>query len=197
MDEDVIQSVLVKDRSEGDFMVGREIENTPAKNMQTLFLPQLYPLQFIQNIKPQHCTHLYFGANKCFPAEITDKDFKKWEITISMFLKKGYWCTLDFQPQHWNMVINSRLTQFPRFIPLVALELPNIQQAGYNACVKLDDTDIEGKNGGVWVHEIHALRSRESFTRWDQYKGDKHYKFDKKNVDPGKRIYKKEEALYD
>jgi hypothetical protein len=192
-DEELITFKLVKDRSNSDFMIGREIENTPAKGMQTIFLPKMYPVKFIMAVKPQHCTHLYFGANKAFPNTIDGNEWKIWELSIMAFLRQGYWCTLDFQPQHWDLVVNSPLVEYPRFIPLVSLELPNIHVAGYNACVKLDDTNIEGNNGGVWVHSVHNLMTRETYTRWDNYRGDKHHQFQKDGVDAIKRVYKKEE----
>ena len=188
-DEALIKSVRVTDRSDSDFMVGREIEHTPAYNMQTLFLPKIYPVKFIMSVKPKHCTHLYFGANKGFPETVDSKEFKIWEVTVLAFLKKGFWCTLDFQPHHWNLVMNSKLINEPRFIPLVSLEVPGIERANYNTCIKLDDTGIEATNGGVWVHELHNLRTRETFTRWDEYRGDKHHKFLTQGVNDRKRVY--------
>ena len=39
--------------------------------------------------------------------------------------------------------------------------------------LKLDDTDFNATNPGVWVHRIHELKSLDKFTNWEQYKSDK------------------------
>ena len=49
----------------------------------------------------------------------------------------------------------------------------------YNACLKLDDTDFNATNPGVWVHRIHELKSLDKFTNWEQYKSDKPIQEDK------------------
>ena len=42
-----------------------------------------------------------------------------------------------------------------------------------NDMSKLDDTDFNATNPGVWVHRIHELKSLDKFTDWEQYKSDK------------------------
>ena len=39
------------------------------------------------------------------------------------------------------------------------------------------------------MHELHNLRTRETFTRWDEYRGDKHHKFLTQGVNDRKRVY--------
>jgi hypothetical protein len=39
--------------------------------------------------------------------------------------------------------------------------------------LKIDDKDFDATNPGVWCHSLHSLMSRETFTSWDDYKGDK------------------------
>jgi len=168
------QQKKLKKREECDYMWGREVERTPAYGMQTLFLPKPYSFKMINKIRPEHCNHLYFGANKGFPThKLSADEWLSWESTIRFFLDAGFWCTLDIPAHQWEDTLETCLVEYPRFILMVSLELPYIAQSGYNACLKLDDKSIEGHNGGVWVHELHELRDRTKFTRWDDYRNDK------------------------
>jgi len=165
-------------REDCDYMLGREIENTPAKGMQTLFIAKAgLPPTVIAKICPTFCTHIYFGANKCFPKhKMNNDEWRYWERTIEIFLKQGYYCTLDIPVHQWNDVLETSLVEYPNFILMLSLELPYINQAGYHATLKLDDTSLGGVNGGVWCHQLHDLRDRKVYTAWNDYRGDKTFK---------------------
>jgi hypothetical protein len=161
-------------REDADYMIGREIENTPAKGKQTLFLAKWINPVTISKIRPEFCTHLYFGANKSFPKEkLSAAEWNKWVNTITVFLHQGFQCTLDIPLSQYNDLMETSLVKHPNFIMMLSIELPSIQQAGYNACLKLDDVGVGGVNGGVWVHTLHDLRTKESYTSWHDYGRDK------------------------
>ena len=44
---------------------------------------------------------------------------------------------------------------------------------GQHKPIKLDDKDFNATNPGVWVHSVHDLMKRKTFTSWDKYKQDK------------------------
>ena len=69
-------------------------------------------------------------------------------------------------------LLESGLTEHRRFIPMISVKLPYIQQLGYNATIKLDDKDFEATNPGVWCHNLQSLTNRNVFTDWDEYKND-------------------------
>ena len=91
---------------------------------------------------------------------------------LKRLLKKGYWITLDFPVTDTEWVLESGYTEYNRFIPMVSVKLPYIDQLGYNACIKLDDKDFDATNPGVWVHKVHDLKTRETFTDWSKYSKD-------------------------
>lgn len=149
--------------------VGVEVENTPMRGQQTLFVVGLQNPKEIMELAEQHgCKHIYLGANHSF----TDRNQETWEAVALVLLKNDLWVTLDFDIQHTEWVLECGFTEHRRFIPMISAKLPYINQLGYNACLKLDDKGFEASNTGVWVHSIHNLMSRETYTDWDQYKGD-------------------------
>jgi hypothetical protein len=161
-------------RENADYILGREHRKTPAYNMQTLTLPKLYPVKSINRAKPEFCKHLSFSSPD---PDISKSDFLKWVVTIKFFLDADYWCTLEIHPSHWNYLQKSPLVDYPRFILLVKLSLANINKAGYNTCIVIDDAEFGGSNGGVWTHDLHDLRQRQYFTRWDESMVDQHREF--------------------
>ena len=59
-----------------------------------------------------------------------------------------------------------------KFISMISVKLPYIDQLNYNACVKIDDKDFKASNAGVWVHYARDLQPREKFTSWEKYEND-------------------------
>jgi hypothetical protein len=147
--------------------VGTEVENTPMKGQRTLFVVGIQDPEAVAAIAvDQGVNHIYLGANHSF------KPNDEWEGLVLGLLKKDLWVTLDFDIQHTEWVLECCFTENRRFIPMVSAKLPYINQLGYNACLKLDDKGFEATNPGVWVHSLHTLLARNTFTSWDQYTGD-------------------------
>jgi hypothetical protein len=102
----------------------------------------------------------------------TVEQWQPWETMILPLLKKGYLVTLDVDASQLEGLLETGFTEYNRFIPMISVKLPYIQQLGYNACLKLDDQDFDATNPGVWVHSVHDLMSRQRFTAWSKYKDD-------------------------
>lgn len=155
------------------FFVGKEIEHTPAVGMTTLFVVGVHePDSVLDYAKhPSGIEHIYFGANQSFSPESRD-DWAKWTDMVHVALEAGYWCTLDLDVKHAELLLEWGLPEKHRFIPMISVKLPYLQQLGYNATIKLDDKDFEASNPGVWCHTIHSLTTRETFTNWNQYSKD-------------------------
>lgn len=157
------------------FFTGKEIEKTPAYNMQTLFVVGVQDFTSIHTLAvANRCTHIYFGANQSFPQLATDEAdlWRPWERMIDQCLEADYWCTLDFDVSLVSGVLEMPVIGHRRFIPQISVKLPYLQQLGYNATIKLDDLDFEYSNPGVWCHTLNSLTTRETFTDWDQYGKD-------------------------
>jgi hypothetical protein len=160
------------------FFVGEEIEHTPAHGLRTLFVVGLQNysdiVKAIDDAKASGAVHhIYFGANHSFPNGFADsKDWDQWEDMIRPFLEQGFWCTLDIDVAVAEDLLETALTEYIMFIPMISVKLPYVQQLGYNATIKLDDKDFAATNPGVWCHRLHTLTRPSVFTHWNQYSKD-------------------------
>ena len=155
--------------------VGTEVEHSPAYGQKTLFVIDIQPQELIEAAVVVHkCTHIYFGANQSFPKIDTNSaEWTRWGNMIFPFLARGYWCTLDIDVNQVEGLLESGLTEHNKFIPMISVKLPYLQQLGYNATIKLDDKDFAATNPGVWCHSLHGLTQRQGiFTDWSQYTKD-------------------------
>lgn len=160
--------------------LGTEVEHSPAYKMKTLFVIGVQSIENIEKILDDPYTqvdkkieHIYFGANQSFPTgRATSSDWIRWENMIMPFIGRGYWCTLDIDVSEVEGLLETALPEYHKFIPMISVKLPYIQQLGYNATIKLDDQDFAGSNPGVWCHSLHDLTNRSTFTDWSQYTND-------------------------
>lgn len=155
--------------------VGLEVEHTPAFGQKTLFVVGVQDIDLIEAAAVAHkCSHIYFGANQSFPNGRSDSsDWTRWENMIMPFIGRGYWCTLDLDIGEAEGLTETCLIEYHKFIPILSVKLPYIQQLGYNATIKLDDKDFAATNPGVWCHSVHELMRRENcFTDWSKYTND-------------------------
>jgi len=160
--------------------IGTEVEHSPAFGMKTLFVIGVQSTEDIEKILDDPYTsvdrrieHIYFGANQSFPTgRATSQDWIRWENMIMPFIGRGYWCTLDIDVQEVEGLLETPFVEYHKFIPMISVKLPYLQQLGYNATIKLDDTNFAHSNPGVWCHSVHKLMNRSTFTDWSQYTKD-------------------------
>lgn len=160
---------------DGDIVfVGTEVEHTPAYGMKTLFVTGVQnSAHIIQIAKEKNCAHVYLGANMSFDVtENTHEQWEPWEIMAKDLLKLGLWVTLDIDIKQVEGLLETGLTEYNQFIPMISAKLPYIDLLGYNACLKIDDKDFSASNTGVWVHRVHDLRNKDVYTPWYKYKED-------------------------
>ncbi len=165
------------------FFTGTEVEHTPAYGKKTLFVVGIQPVSEIMDWLDDfasyedhslHIEHIYFGANMSFPnLPVNDgAEWAKWETMLYYFLDRDYLCTLDVDVSCVEGLLKSGLCEHHKFIPMISVKLPYIQQLGYNATIKLDDKDFKATNPGVWCHSLHNLKDRAVFTDWSKYTKD-------------------------
>jgi hypothetical protein len=156
------------------YFIGTEVEHTPAYNKKTLFVVGIKNYDEIKTIANFNgCKHVYCGANMSFDVtENIHAQWEPWEAMIFPLLKDGFWVTLDIDVSQVEGLLESGLVEQNRFIPMVSVKLPYIDQLGYNACLKIDDKDFDATNPGVWVHKVHDLKDRAVFTDWSKYTSD-------------------------
>lgn len=159
------------------FFYGKEVEHTPQYGKYTMFVVGVQTVEDIAmnlTMGREKVEHIYFGANMSFPKlKVDDAEaWREWENMIVYFLDKGYQCTLDVDVTCVEGLAEGLLVEYRNFNPMISVKLPYIQQLGYNATIKLDDTDFNATNPGVWCHSLHELKDRNKFTDWSQYTQD-------------------------
>lgn len=164
------------------YFTGNEVEHTVCYGMFTLFVVGTPPVEDILRIandsqsmldETKRIRHIYFGTSQSFkPKSISQEEYKAWDDVILGCLKADYWVTLDFGVEHIEGVLESGYSEYPKFVPMISVKLPYINQLNYNATLKLDDRTWGATNPGVWTHHLHSLMSKETFTYWDQYTND-------------------------
>lgn len=154
---------------EPTYFVAQEVEKTPAWGLKTLFVVGCPDVDAIENIALQHqVKNIYLGANKSFYPGAD------WETVIDRLLHQGYWVTLDYPVRYHNTVLrmaNNHIRN-SRFIPMISVEIPNVELYNYNTVIKIDDVGMDQTNPGVWCHYLSSLMQRDCFTSWDQYLED-------------------------
>ncbi len=163
-------------RQEVTYFTGYEVEHTICHGMYTLFVvgtPPLEEILMMATCGSDKVTHIYFGTSQSFnPKSISQEEYKAWDEVIIGCLKKDFWVTLDFGVEHIEGVLESAYNEYPRFVPMISVKLPYINQLNYNATLKLDDRTWGATNPGVWTHQLHDLMSKDKYTYWDQYTQD-------------------------
>lgn len=153
---------------QAEFFIGKEVEHSPAWMSHTLFVVGVQdPMVILKHALEHKCPHIYLGANQSFEPTTA------FESMLMAIVRDDIMCTLDFDVQHTEWVLESGATEYHNFIPMISVKLPYIQQLGYNATLKLDDKDFKASNPGVWCHRIHDLMDKETYTPWRRYTQDK------------------------
>ena len=160
-----------KGHEDVDFFTGIEVEHTPAFGKRTLFV---VGVQLIDHIgaRIHGEEHIFFGANHSFDPK-TPEEWRAWESMIMYFLERGYWCTLDIPISAVEQFNDGSLCDYRNFVPQIRVSVPYTKLWNYNTMLKIDDKDFDATNPGVWCHSLHSLMSRETFTGWDDYEGDR------------------------
>lgn len=172
MNDSLVRQYLNEDgkiNGDASFFVGVEVEQTAQYGEKTLFVVGIQDVNEITMFANQHdLNHIYLGANKSFNP--TDD----WEPLIDQLLSEGYWVTIDYPVRSHNFVMRILQNHMrnSRLIPMISVELPNIEIYNYNTTLKIDDLDINHSNPGVWCWQLHELMDRDKFTDWDCYVHD-------------------------
>lgn len=161
-----------KERQDIVYFTGYEVEHTICYDMFTLFVVGTPPVEeILKKAKKAKVTHIYFGTSQSFNP-VTADDYAPWDEVIKGCLKEDYWVSLDFGVEHVQGVTEEGWCEHNRFVPMISVKLPYINQLNYNATLKLDDSTWGATNPGVWTHQLHDLMSKDKFTYWDQYTQD-------------------------
>ena len=153
------------------YFTGYEVEHTPVHGEHTLFVvgPQ-DPAEVIAKAKKEAVEHVYLGANQSF--NIDGGTSKQWDGLVEELCQAGFWVTLDYDVRYHEYVLEAGYNEQNKFISMISVKMPYINQLNYNACIKIDDKDFKASNAGVWVHYAKDLQPRDKFTSWEKYEND-------------------------
>jgi hypothetical protein len=156
------------------YFTGYEVEHTICYGMKTLFVVGTPDYKEIKKMAGLNsCNHIYFGTSQSFnPKEISQAEYKPWDDVIVPALKDDFWVTLDFDVKHAEGILESSYCEYQKFVPMISVKLPFINQFNYNTTLKLDDITWGATNPGVWTHQLHDLKNKNKYTYWDQYAQD-------------------------
>ena len=165
------------DRISPDFFTGVEVENSPAKDMHTLFVIGLQPVDKILEIAIRNnIRHIYLGANMSLHGIANDDHYswRAWDAMVSGLLDDDYlaYITVDVTADQVEGFLDSTMSENNRIIPMISVKLPYTKLLNYNTTIKIDDKGFNQTNPGVWCHSLHKLMDREVFTPWSAYVGD-------------------------
>jgi hypothetical protein len=159
-------------RQEVKYFTGIEIEDTIMRGENTLFVVGIQDVDEIVNLaESKKIKHIYFGTSQSFTPRTAD-DWDRWDDMIDEILKLNFWVTLDFDVRYSSPMLEYNWNECNRFIPMISVKLPYINQFNYNATLKLDDRTWGATNPGVWCHPLTGLMKRYAFTPWKDYKDD-------------------------
>jgi hypothetical protein len=165
------------DRISQDFFIGTEVENSPAKDMLTLFVVGIQPTANILEIAVRNnIRHIYLGANMSLHGVAND-DHNTWrecDRMMEALLEDSYidYITVDLEASQLEGFLESRMSEENRVIPMISVKLPYTKLLNYNTTIKIDDKGFNQTNPGVWCHSLHDLMDRKTFTPWSAYQGD-------------------------
>lgn len=165
------------ERVSPDFFTGVEVENSPAKGMNTLFVVGIQPVETILEVSiRENIKHIYIGANMSLHGVKYDdfNEWLKWNQMIDKLLEFSHveYVTVDIELSQVEGFLENRISENNRIIPMVSVKLPYTKLLNYNTTIKIDDKGFDQTNPGVWCHSLHKLMDRETFTPWTAYVGD-------------------------
>jgi hypothetical protein len=159
--------------------VGPEVEHTIAHNERTLFVVELIPaIQIIDYAIEYSCTHVYLGANMKFKIKLSPEQSTEYSNILYDIVMAGFKVTIDIPFALYTdalmLIANSNLPKYKQemIILTISVPLPNIQQLPKNTFIKIDDSDFNASNVGIWTHSIDELTTETKLTAWDAYVSD-------------------------
>jgi len=148
-----------------DFMIGSEIEKTPAFNLRTLFVQGYKSYEDIYSVsKENNVEHVYLGANRSFTPAYD------WNRLILRLLAEGLVVTLDYKNEYHTPALSDDVWKHDKFIPMITIDVSNLCGLNKNLTLKIDDTEF--KSPGIWCLNYKDVADSKKFTAWDEYSSD-------------------------
>jgi hypothetical protein len=154
------------------FLMGPEVEHTPAYSKKTLFVVGKPGVdQILQVARENKTPHIRLGFDRSFTVNSVDET-GYWDKTLTRLLDTGFWVTLEYPADNHEDVrqmLNAGIWQSRIFVPLLSYKVPSVSSSSPNLTIKLDDSKFGGTNPGVWCMHHTAVTDSNRFTDWQDY----------------------------
>lgn len=164
---------------------GVEVENTPFKGLETLFVayhlktPEKFLQRVYHDLADRDTPHVYLGANqlyarKAFWSEQLDCLLK----VVPRLVEEELCVTLDLPAAVYTRLVSRHAGIAEVFASTATCLLLSVPVSGANVMpnisLKLDDAaGVNGPNTGVWTTTKRDIELSGGFTPWSAYSEDK------------------------
>jgi hypothetical protein len=169
-----------------DYVLGKEVEHTPAEGEQSIFITKIDNYDDIVKLaKETGAKQLYFEFIHAIRRSSNEKKtIKEFHKVVEHFLKLGYTCGLDTPAEYAEFFVD--LHKYPNLINNIAVDLPYIDKYNKNTVFKLRDKGFDqGRdttNKGVYTMPLDKLTTDDKLTPWSDFGGDTEAVPGKKNT---------------
>lgn len=162
--------------------IGREVENTPAYGLETLFIvPDGKSTDEIIQIIKKHeseVENVYLNANHfMIEDDIIHPGFGiDWHAIFKHIENCSYikFFTIEIFDQNSIQQIHPLLDKYQKLIINVSIQIPFAEKHRQRISLKIDDVTFKATNPGVWSCVITDIMAHSyTFTPWEQYKKDR------------------------
>lgn len=154
------------------FYVGPEVCQTTAYSKKTLFVVGEQPITKIKSMVDEYKTpHVFLGANRSFDSSTNPY----WESTVRTLLNDGRFVSLEYPSSFHESLLNvlgEDIWKCRNFIPVLSVQIPKVSLSSVNLTVKIDDSNFNDTNPGVWCMNHQELTDSNRFTSWDELNTD-------------------------
>ena len=168
----------MSDYDKASFFVGGEAEHTPAFSRKTLFVVGKQQIeQILLLARENKVTHISLGINNSVTEGDLYHQVAYWNKTITSLLSSGFMVTLNYKSQYHKdmlLLLENEVWQSRSFIPLLAIQIPSIEDSSVNLTIKIDDSGVNATNPGVWCMHFKEVTDSNRFTSWDELAVDKY-----------------------
>lgn len=164
----------VETTSSVSVFIGKEVESSAAFGLSTLFLVpgELTSEEMIEEIlaHAHEVDHVYLNANH---VDVIETGFDIIEVMRCVESSSIPYMTLEVFS--WSSELINLLDEFPKLLFNISIQIPYIETYSKRIALKIDDTDFENSNIGVWTSTVSSLLDMDpmKFTPWTAYTQDK------------------------
>ena len=152
-----------------DFVMGNELENTKNKGLKTLFVTNVDDLDLVEKLfKETKVKQMYFefthGVNQ---QKNTKQVINKFKKALDRFLPTGIKIALD-TPAYFAEEF-ADYGKYKNLVLNILVQLPELDKHNNNTVIKLGDNFKNGKNKGIYVANISAIKNKKNMTPKSKY----------------------------